>query len=506
MYHVKKVRWGFFLMSLLTLAALVIGSFWESANRKTCLGLPVEATLRHDGAIAKQDLDCGELFLFNGERAAVDTQSRTIYISQYIGSSTTAGNLAGKLELTVPEWELYFLEDSGFQDLKQAVATGHPFSVVVDQGDANHVYQVVFTTLPLLRLDGSTPGDSESLYGTLCLWNDGEELPSVSNVEFHRRGSSAKDHPKPSWKLSLKDGNWKKTNLSLLGLGSDNDWILNGMVFDDTKLREKFLTDLWNQIADGTDWNYPMASCEYVEVVYNGSYNGLYLLQRRVDKKYLHLSNDDILLKGYSVWEADRVQEAYAIKNASLPDEDVYLLLEDYFVSPETGIVQLADGSIGDLYNFADVNILIQFGSLIDNVGYKNMYYLLKREDGGFRLHWIPWDTDLGMGITYTTGFEYNYDMSMDSQYQRAEYNTMKAAYPELEDCLRSRWKQLRSNELSERNIQTLLEENYDQIIASGAWDRTNHTHGLEYAGLDTYAGLLRFTQERLETLDNYYS
>lgn len=221
MYHVKKVRWGIFLAALMALIGLSVSAFVHQATRETCLGLPVEAELRHGGALAEDEIDVRELFLFNDEKAAVDVENGTIYISQKIDSTTTVGELTGKLSLTEAQWELYFLEDAEFQNLKQAVAQGHAFSLVVDEGTRNRVYQVVFTTLPLLRLDGSnTEEDAESFYGDLCLWNGGEELPSVSDVAFHIRGVSSKTQPKKSWKLSLKDGNGKKQNLSLLGMGS----------------------------------------------------------------------------------------------------------------------------------------------------------------------------------------------------------------------------------------------------------------------------------------------
>lgn len=392
------------------------------------------------------------------------------------------------------------MEDAEFQNLKQAVAQGHAFSLVVDEGTRNRVYQVVFTTLPLLRLDGSnTEEDAESFYGDLCLWNGGEELPSVSDVAFHIRGVSSKTQPKKSWKLSLKDGNGKKQNLSLLGMGSDDDWILNAMMFDDAKVKEKFLSELWNKMAENAEWDYPMTTCEYVEVVYNGTYHGLYLLQRRVDKKYLQISGQDALLKGSNVWTAPTIQQAFSIKNTDLPEESVWKLLEGYYSK--------TDASIVNPDNYADVSILLQFGSLGDNSGYKNMYYLLRKEQEKYCLYLIPWDTDMGLGVTWTTYIDYDYDVSMSKIVKRNEYNAVAAAYPDLDARIAERWKQLRQKELSEENVRNLLETQIDLVTSSGSIDRDHAKWGLKYEGKDdSHAAVLRFVQERLQKLDEYYS
>lgn len=499
MYHVKKVRWGIFILTLLVLIGLSVSALVTQATRENCLGLPVETELRHGGALADSGIDPRELFLFNGEKAAVDAENGTIYISQKIDSTTTVAELTGKLSLTIPQWELYFLDDSGFQNLKQSTAQGHAFSLAVDNGTENYVYQVVFTTLPLIRLDGSDVEEgADSFYGDLCLWNGGEELPSVSDVAFHIRGGSSKWQEKKSWKLSLKDGNGKKSNLSLLGMGSDDDWILNAMVFDDAKVNEKFFTELWNQIVDNSDWNYPMAACEYVEVVYNGAYQGLYLLQRRVDKKYLHLTGEDALLKGQGDWTSSAIQDSYEIKNTDIPEQKVWELMQ--------GCYTATDASIMNPDNYADVSILLQFGSLVDNSGYKNMYYLLKNEQGEYRLYLIPWDTDMGLGVTWVTQIEYDYQASMGKTVKRREYDAVVSAWPDLDQRIVNRWQQLRQKELSEDNVKNLLEEQIYRITDSGAFDRNNNRWSLRYGGQDTHEAVLRYVQERLRVLDAYYS
>jgi len=49
----------------------------------------------------------------------------------------------------------------------------------------------------------------------------------------------------------------------MVGLGSDDDWILYPMILDDTKLKEQLFIQLWNRRADQVDWNVPMSKGEY---------------------------------------------------------------------------------------------------------------------------------------------------------------------------------------------------------------------------------------------------
>ena len=105
--------------------------------------------------------------------------------------------------------------------------------------------------------------------------------------------------------MNLRDEDFQKSNVDLLGLGSDDDYILNPMSMDDTFVKEKLIQELWSQLMKQADYNYQMTKGEYVELFINGAYQGLYLLQRRIDAKYLNLNrNQDILLKGINTWES----------------------------------------------------------------------------------------------------------------------------------------------------------------------------------------------------------
>jgi len=96
-------------------------------------------------------------------------------------------------------------------------------------------------------------------------------------IEIEIRGSSTQTRPKKQYGLStLKDDNKTNNNVSLLGMPPENDWILNGMVFDPSLMRDYLSYNLSRQIGEYA------SRTAYCEVVINGTYKGLYLLQEKI--------------------------------------------------------------------------------------------------------------------------------------------------------------------------------------------------------------------------------
>ena len=130
-------------------------------------------------------------------------------------------------------------------------------------------YDVVFTTLPVLAMEDP---DSTMLTekgpivrGALSLWSpvDTEtDTYSVKHslVRWKIRGQTTAELDKKCYKLTLEKNGGGKRNQNLLGLGKDDDWILNAMALDDFKVKEQFAMKLWNRLAEQSPWDYPMSS------------------------------------------------------------------------------------------------------------------------------------------------------------------------------------------------------------------------------------------------------
>jgi hypothetical protein len=95
------------------------------------------------------------------------------------------------------------------------------------------------------------------------------------NIEI--RGSSSQVLPKKPYGLTtLEADNMTNNNVELLGMPSENDWVLNSLAFDPSLLRDYLSYNLSRQIAQYA------ARTKYCEVVINGEYRGLYVLQEKI--------------------------------------------------------------------------------------------------------------------------------------------------------------------------------------------------------------------------------
>lgn len=498
-------RWAVLAAVLAVFGALT--GFSIRRQEHSCMGVPV---LSHRdkgvyGEYAFAELSCQ--LTFNGEPAPVDAETSTIYISQNITGETRMQDLFGELEVEDRYYMLRFLPDPRFEELSSAVKDGYGFTLLAICTNNTYMeYRVVFTTLPVISMTGEIIHKNEEeedvWEGDLCLLAPadsqiGRFSVKSTTAQWHVRGHSARYQRKTSWKVSLKDADGRNRDLNLLGQGEDDDWILNPMSMDDTKLKEKLFIGLWNSLADQTPWNYKMASCEYVEVVFNHSYSGVYLLQRRVDQKYCGLAREDILLKGQNTWTPANMQEAYRIVDSPFDPQESMTFME--------GIFSREDVSMIHPDNFLDVSLFLQYASAVDNTGYKNMYYLLKRQDEGYRMFMIPWDTDISWGVIYSDAFLYDYPESMGAEVVRMEYNAMLREYPQLDTMLSVRWQELRESVLAEEMILGSLEACQEELDRSGAMERDRACWEPIYGGQDSWENLTRFLQERLYRLDEYY-
>ena len=498
MRNERMVRRCLFAGTLLLMAAAIAFFSWLECN--TCLGLSFRAA-EPAGSYAYRDYSAQLLFM--DERAAVDVEQDTLYIPQNIGSDTSAWALHGKLTLRDGGQKMYFLRDEAFENLAEAVAQNHRFQLIIESGKTYMRYQVAFTTLPVLCMeenDGlelTEKGDIAE--GTLRVWtpSDGDAggySVKKCGLQWHLRGNFTMGQPKKSIKLCLKKKNGTPKNLALLGMGADDDWILNSMSLDDTKLKEKYLMTLWNELAEGTPWDEKMSTGEYAEVLINGTYRGVYLLQRRVDKKYLSLERNQILLKASG---NEDEMEASTCKIVYSPFDEA----RTYEIWSEMVSQKLVPWL--DIPNLIDVNLFVQFGALYDNTQFRNLFYLLTPEADSYRVSLLLWDTDQAMGVV--KDFHFNLNASAHAVLSRMEYDFVRDTDPDLDEETARRWQALRQGVLSQEHLEQVLGGLSQSLAASGCLERDQDVWGQAYGGRESLETLRRYVAQRTEFLDAYY-
>ena len=162
------------------------------------------------------------------------------------------------------------------------------------------------------------------------------QVAESANVRW--RGESALLYAKKSFGLKFKE-NGEKKNVALLGMRSDNNWMLDAMSFDRSRMRNRVSFELWEEYSAKPyqgEWE-PAArtaiSGRYVELFLNNRYQGLYCLSEKMDRKQLKLKKtkggivrgllykaiDHTALKDYSV-PFDNSSEYWNLWECTYPD------------------------------------------------------------------------------------------------------------------------------------------------------------------------------------------
>jgi hypothetical protein len=261
-------------------------------------------------------------------------------------------------------------------------------------------------------------------------------------IDIEIRGSSSQFTPKKQYGFStLKADNVTSNNVRLLGMPAENDWILNGMVWDPGMIRDYLCFNLSRQIGE-----YASRTI-YCEVIINGLYKGLYLLcekiksdNNRVDViKITPADNALPDLSGGYITKADKTTGndpvAWTMSNwlgwpidyiHHLPKpEDVTAAqntyIKNYFFSlantAQAGNTSLMNGypSIIDIPSFIHYIIISEFSSNADSYSLSTFFH--KDRNGKLRAGPV-WDSDLTFGNDL---FIWGYDRSKTNVWQFAD-------------------------------------------------------------------------------------
>jgi hypothetical protein len=290
------------------------------------------------------------------------------------------------------------------------------------------------------------------------------------NIEI--RGSSSQTLPKKQYGFTtyLND-KVTKLDVKLLGLPADNDWIMNGLGFEPSLIRDYLcynLSRMMGQYASRT---------VYCEVVINGSYQGLYLLQEKIKQssdrvnvmKINKTDNNFPNLTGGYITKADKTnaQDPAAWTMSSyigtsdvsyihtLPKPEDVTATQNFYIksefeklantasarnsSPESGYP-----SVIDIPSFVDYIIISEFSANAD--AYQYSTYFHKDRNGKLRAGPI-WDSNLTYGNDLTI---WGFDRSKTNTWQFSNGDNVGSKFwqdlfndPNFKCCLSRRWNQL---------------------------------------------------------------
>ena len=240
------------------------------------------------------------------------------------------------------------------------------------------------------------------------------------NIEV--RGSSSQYTSKKQYGFStLKTDNVTNNNVSLLQMPPENDWILNGMSWDTAYIRDFLCFNLSRQMGEYA------ARAVYCEVVINGSYKGLYLLDEkikadngRVDVIKIEPTDNALpeVSGGYIIkadkttggdpvawtmtsWYGGSVDYIYHMPKPDEITQTQSSYIRNYFTkfasSTQSGNVSLSTGYpvYIDIPSFIHYIIIAELSSNADSYGLSTFFH--KDRNGKLRAGPV-WDSDLTFG------------------------------------------------------------------------------------------------------------
>lgn len=470
-----------------------------------------------------------------------DAETNRVYLSQPCENTEWMGALSGDKESYI----LYARQDAYWEQKQAAIQENHLFTLwLVGEADYYEV-QLVITGMPVMSVVTESEEEpepveyevdpekfaygSETLYlGTMNLFNPcvgTEEYEIVqTGVTYHEKGISSKSFEKKGYALKLTDSKQEKVDVSLLGMRSDNSWKLNALNTDANLIREKTAAQIWEKIDEANpELNEAGPRMEYVEVVLDNEYQGVYCLVEPVDEKKLELDRNDVLYKVIA-WDAPtleaiqesidrgwKVQFPIRIRYPEVVSnyEEVWYPMKEYisiFYYPADIDLARAE-AIVNVDNFADVFMFLMVTSASDNY-FKNLYFAARVDSfGEYQMYQIPWDLDYTFGNTFMAYVDRNVAFNTDYTLVYAETSLprLKSAGTEfLEGALLERWQSYRQDFLRTDSVIALLEENRDYLIETGAILREQERW--PEAGVNTdIEELITYQEKRMEWLDEYF-
>lgn len=474
---------------------------------------------------------------FSGERLPFDRTTSTFYLPL---NMDVAAWETGTLSSLSPDVRILFAEDFTGEDKREAIRQGRRFRFYAVRGQEYQECGLVVTGLPVISIETEALADAEVFGGMVYFWDsrDKRSWMSGSILEGHIRGNTSRTYPKKGYRLSLKkqdkNGAVVPEKKSLFGLREDDEWILNAMYSDDSKIRDKLSADVWNSFGSSVE-EFPGAKfgtdAAYVEVFFNEEYWGLYILMEPVDSKQLDLGRAEegrtteysykaITAQTIPTEELDAV-EAFGEELAGFELKGRYASIDESSWEPLISYLKLRDltgdevfaeeaGAQVDVEGALNIWIYLQAVLGIDNRA-KNMYYVAKSSNQSQKIYFAPWDMDLTWGDGLSEGtLGQIWDVGLHTNLYSERINwtlgdrLIQLDVEKARDYVKDTWARLRKGALFGESLTQEVDSLVHQVQDSGALARERERWPEGSSGAD-YEQFKRMALYRMEILDYYF-
>ena len=408
---------------------------------------------------------------------------------------------------------------------------GHRYVINASRTNDNVVSTALtFTCLPVVRIYGDF-GNDYSL-GTIAVSEPGKTTPAMLNMKAKWRGgiTNSGDKHKRNYHVKLLDQQGEKLEQKFFGLRNDNSWILEACQVDMSRIRNRVLTDLWNDFSQEPYYfaQEPKAMTgtrgQFVELILNDEYRGIYCMTENLDRKQMKLKKYDETTQTQhgQLWKSK--DWSYAVFMGTQPDGNYYPkdflstpnnysdMWDSYQVKyPDPDDVMPTDWQTlydavyfvstasdemfcRDIAQYFDLPVVIDYYILMetimssDNHG-KNLFFAVYDKQKAKKITLGVWDMDATCGQRWSDEYFHSTLMQPEqdyaefiARYEHGDYNLFKRLRDtDAEDFnrkVRLRYQELRNSHLATNNILQRFHNYFDLFATAGAdqreYDRWN--------------------------------
>jgi hypothetical protein len=436
-------------------------------------------------------------FKINAISCAYDSSSVAYYYPVSVG--TTLTNYTVSFDTTAASYIL--INDTKVKNngTVNIALTTNQTAVIKAANSLDQVatYNFIITGLPIVQLKaGSAIGDPR-IAGVFDLVNpnyqtQGGKAEISSNIMISIRGGTSRYYPKSSYAVHMVDASGNDTDVSLMGLRNDNNWILDAMYIDQSRMRNRLCTDIWNSYN-----NVPYIANEptalngtrgyMTEVFLNGHYAGVYCLTEKLDRKQLQVKKQygdmykadfwtdqsdftgvipfDNTSATWGGWELEYPD----IGDTPAPDWGYLSNIVNYIATSTDADFTANIQSKVDISNMVDYFIFINMLNAADNEN-KNTFFSFYDYRTALNFFYSPWDLDGTMGRN-AGGTYKDHDIigtSNNNLLQRL-FNLNVGGFKGL---LKARWNSLKNDQFSKTTVGNRIEGYRKTLVNTNAFTR----------------------------------
>ena len=397
------------------------------------------------------------------------------------------------------------------------------FSVKADDG-TTITKNVTFTSLPVVKIYGTF--NNEYSQGSIIVHEPDQQAPEILRMKAKWRGgiTNSNGKHKRNYHVKLLDENGEKLERKFFGLRNDNSWILESCQVDMSRVRNRVLTDLWNDFCTPPYYIRQESKAlsgsrgHFVELVLNDEYRGIYCMTENMDRKQMKLAKydeTDNTIHGqlwkskdwsYATFMGTRPDGGYYPKDF-LSDPNGYSDMWDCYQTKYPDIEDVNPTDWQTLYNavnfvctssdtnfqryvaeYFDLPVVIDYYILMetilstDNHG-KNMFFAVYDKQKSKKVTFGVWDMDATCGQRWSDDYFHQSFMGPEqdyaqfvTNYEHGDYNLFRRLRnTNAEDFnmkVRLRYRDLRQDFLATENILNRFRTYLDEFKTCGAAQR----------------------------------